>query len=96
LLPIGPAISPTSVSLQMVYLARLREAFGLASERLVVDGGTSVAHVLDVLRSRGGAWQYELAAGRAVRVAINHELAAVDATVAEGDEIALLPPVTGG
>ena len=80
----------------MVYLARLREAFGLASESLIVDHGASIAHVLDVLRARGGPWQHELAPGRAVRVAINHELAGVDATVAAGDEVALLPPVTGG
>jgi molybdopterin synthase sulfur carrier subunit len=48
------------------------------------------------LRERGGAWSRELASGRAVRVAVNHELVAADAPVREGDEIALLPPVTGG
>jgi molybdopterin synthase sulfur carrier subunit len=38
----------------------------------------------------------ELAPGRAVRVAVNHALVAVDSPVRDGDEVALLPPVTGG
>jgi len=31
-----------------------------------------------------------------VAVAINHEFAPNDATIAESDEVALLPPVSGG
>ena len=45
---------------------------------------------------RGGAWAAELAAGRAVRAAVNHELASADSPVAPGDEVAFFPPVTGG
>ena len=56
------------------------------------DAGAEIA----ALRERGGVWSRELAAGRAVRVAVNHELVAADAPVRDGDEIALLPPVTGG
>ncbi len=95
-----PDTSPTSVTavtVRVVYLARLREAFGTSGESLAIAGDApSVATVLTALRERGGAWSRELASGRAVRVAVNHELAAADAPVREGDEIALLPPVTGG
>jgi len=31
-----------------------------------------------------------------VRVAVNHALVARDVLVRDGDEVALLPPVTGG
>jgi molybdopterin synthase sulfur carrier subunit len=48
------------------------------------------------LAARGGPWAIELAPGRALRIAVNHDLARADATIHEGDEIALLPPVTGG
>jgi molybdopterin synthase sulfur carrier subunit len=52
--------------------------------------------VLATLRARGGAWAQELAPGRAVRVAVNHDLAAGEIPLRDGDEVALLPPVTGG
>jgi sulfur-carrier protein len=82
---------------QLVYLARLREAFGLAAEKVELprEVGT-VASLLAWLRGRGGAWAEELAPGRAVRVAVNHDLARAETPVRAGDEVALFPPVTGG
>lgn len=56
----------------------------------------SVGTVLAALHARGGAFASELASGRAVRVAVNHTLVASDEPVRDGDEVALLPPVTGG
>jgi len=84
-------------TVNLVYLARLREAFGRDAEALTVPAGdASVAAVLAALRARGGPFAAELATGRAVRVAVNHALVGTDAVVADGDEVALLPPVTGG
>jgi molybdopterin synthase sulfur carrier subunit len=82
---------------QLVYLARLREAFGLATERVALprEVGT-VAGLLAWLSGRGGAWAAELAPGRAVRVAVNHDVARGETPVRAGDEVALFPPVTGG
>ena len=90
----APAISVSVVKL--VYLARLREALGASHERFEVDGPTTVGALRASLCARGGAWAVELAAGRAVRVAVNHEIARDDARVAPGDEVAFFPPVTGG
>jgi molybdopterin synthase sulfur carrier subunit len=56
----------------------------------------TVAAVLALLRGRGGVWAEELAPGRALRVALNHTVANGDAPLRNGDEMALLPPVTGG
>jgi len=81
---------------KLVYLARLREAFGASHERYAVDGPTTVGQIREALRVRGGAWATELAPGRAVRAAVNHELASADTSVAPGDEVAFFPPVTGG
>ena len=84
-------------TLTLVYLARLREAFGAASERVEPPPGvTTVAGLRAWLAARGGAWAVELAPGRAVRVAVNHDLAEPDTPVRPGDEVALFPPVTGG
>ena len=84
--------------MKVVYLARLREAFGRTEERLSLSGpeGHTVADVIGVLRARGGVWATELAAGRAFRVAVNHAMASPETAVRAGDEIAVFPPVTGG
>lgn len=88
----------TPVVVRLVYLARLREALGSAGESLTLplDRPATVATVLAVLRERGGAFERELAQGRAVRLAVNHAMAKPSDPVHEGDEVALFPPVTGG
>jgi molybdopterin synthase sulfur carrier subunit len=89
--------SSADVIVNLVYLARLREAFGRPGEALTLTGGNpSVAAVLALLRARGDPYAVELAAGRAVRIAVNHALVGADCIVRDGDEVALLPPVTGG
>jgi len=86
----------TEVTVRLVYLARLREAFGTGGESLPLRGEATVAALLETLRSRGGAYAAELRDGRAFRVAVNHALAVPGDAVRDGDEVALLPPVTGG
>lgn len=83
--------------IRIVYLARLREALGTPAEQVELprDVGT-VATLLAWLRARGDVWDRELASGRAVRVAVNHDLAQATTAIGNGDEVALFPPVTGG
>jgi molybdopterin synthase sulfur carrier subunit len=82
---------------QLVYLARLREVFGTAGERVDLPRDVAtVASLLAWLARRGGAWAAELAPGRAVRVAVNHDVARAETAIRAGDEVALFPPVTGG
>ena len=86
------------VTVRLVYLARLREAFGSSGEALALAGSgeATVASLIDALRARGGAFDTELAPGRAVRIAVNHAVASAERPIRDGDEVALLPPVTGG
>lgn len=91
----GPATA--AVTIRLVYLARLRDAFGCAGEALrLKDGERTVGDVLARLGARSDAWAAELASRRAVRVAVNHALVPADTVLRDGDEVALLPPVTGG
>ena len=81
----------------LLYFARLRETFGMASEKVALPAGVATLEgVRTLLAARGGAWALELAAGRAYRAAVNQEIASADTSVKAGDEIAFFPPVTGG
>lgn len=80
----------------LLYFARLREVFGTDRETLPLPADASVSGVIEVLCDRGGVWASELAPGRAFRVAVNQRVAGADTAVADGDEVAIFPPVTGG
>ena len=81
----------------LLYFARLREAFGLASEKLALpEGAATLEGIRATLAARGGAWATELAAGRSFRAAVNQSVAGADTPVKDGDEVAFFPPVTGG
>jgi sulfur-carrier protein len=83
--------------IKLVYFARLREDLGTAGESLDLPSGVSTVDALRAhLIARGGAWATALARGRAVRVAVNHDMADAATPVKTGDEVAFFPPVTGG
>jgi molybdopterin synthase sulfur carrier subunit len=84
-------------TIQVLYFARLREAFGRDCEQLALpETVASVAALTAWLRERGDVWAHELAPGRPVRIAVNQDMADADTPVKTGDEVAFFPPVTGG
>lgn len=85
------------MQIQLKFFASLREAVGTGSESLTVPVGvTTAGQVRDLLRTRGGAWAEALAEGKALRVALNQQMADAAAPLTEGCELAFFPPVTGG
>ena len=81
----------------LLYFAWVRERIGRDSEEITLPADVrTVAALLDWLRSRGGGYAQALEDLSVIRVAVNQEFAAPDHAVADGDEIALFPPVTGG
>jgi molybdopterin synthase sulfur carrier subunit len=83
--------------LTLMYFARLREALGVSSEQIDLPPDVQdVAGLTAWLRKRGGAWEAELATGRAFRIAVNQDMADGASAIRDGDEIAIFPPVTGG
>ncbi|OGA04178.1 MAG: molybdopterin converting factor subunit 1 [Betaproteobacteria bacterium RIFCSPLOWO2_02_FULL_62_17] len=85
------------MSVKLLYFASLREQVGSSGESLELPSGVaSVAALREHLIARGGVWQAALAANRALRVAVNQDLAIASTAIKEGDEVAFFPPVTGG
>jgi len=75
------------------YFAVLRERLGVDEERLEIPAEAPAGGVLDAVVERHPA----VAAYRSrLRIAVNEELVREDAPVADGDEVALIPPVAGG
>jgi molybdopterin converting factor subunit 1 len=77
----------------ILYFASVRERLRMAEQRLEFKDGTTVAEILASLEQR-----HPILIGmrRALKVAVNEEFAGNDRLVADGDVIALIPPVSGG
>jgi sulfur-carrier protein len=93
----APTGQASEITVTVLYFARLREALGRSSEQVNLPAGRqTVAALRAHLRSRGGAWETELAAEKPVRAAVNQDMAQSDTALADADEVAFFPPVTGG
>jgi sulfur-carrier protein len=79
------------VNYRILYFASLRDAAGRDSEDCAT-AITDASALYEQLRQRHG---FMLGHER-LRVAINGEFARWDRALADGDEIAFLPPMSGG
>src|SRR5690606_21043026 len=83
-----------SMTLQVLYFAKVRDLVGKPEEAIAIpDTATTVADVLEHLKHRYPALGEALPK---VRVARNETFASLTEPVADGDTIALIPPVAGG
>jgi molybdopterin converting factor subunit 1 len=82
--------------IKVLYFAAIREEVGMAEEAVAADGLATVADLLAHLRARDDARGRALGEDRRVLVAVNQAYADPSQTLADGDEVALFPPVTGG
>ena len=63
---------------------------------MVPDSVSDVAGLINWLKERNEKFEDALSDFQAIRVAVNQEFAEFDAPVAQGDEVAIFPPMTGG
>jgi molybdopterin converting factor subunit 1 len=82
------------MEVEVRLFAMLRERAGSDSVTVDVPDGATVRQALDAVGREHGLG--ELIAAMPVVMAVNREYAGEDDTLAAGDELALIPPVSGG
>ena len=75
------------------YFAACREAVGRSDERVQLDEGATGADALQWIRTQYPACARFLTSAR---VAVNQEFVSLDTVLGDGDELAVIPPVSGG
>jgi molybdopterin synthase catalytic subunit len=81
-----------AIAVRTRYFARLRELAGVETEVIHVAVGATLADAYSAARQKHPA----LPEQNGVRGAVNQEFAGWDAKIANGDEVAFIPPVSGG
>jgi len=81
------------MQVRVKFFGMLKEVAGRADDTLRLPEGSSVA---DLLRQCGTATPDLKEYFSVIAVALNQEYSERDATLHEGDEVALIPPVSGG
>lgn len=81
-----------AIAVRVRFFARLREIAGTETEELKAPMSASVADVYAAMRANHPS----LPEPSGVRGAVNHEFVDWDHEVADGDEVAFIPPVSGG
>ena len=80
--------------IRVQYFARYREVLGIDGEQLQRAALSNLEQLREHLLSRGDVWQ--VLAEQNLMCARNQELCGLDTEIADGDEIAFFPTVTGG
>jgi MoaE-MoaD fusion protein len=79
------------MQVRVLFFGVLKDLLSSSGEAVTLPEGATVAQLMEQLRNGGAhpVWA-------ALAVAVNREYAAASAVLQEGDEVALLPPVSGG
>ena len=81
--------------MDILYFAWLREKIGEGSERIETSA-TTVAELIAELAARSEGHALAFSDLASIRVALDQELAEIDAPLAGVREVAFFPPMTGG
>jgi molybdopterin synthase sulfur carrier subunit len=81
--------------IRVLYFGVLKQTLQREQEQLDWSGG-STADLLALLRARGDDWAQALAPERVFRLVVDQQMVLGDAVIADGAEVGILPPVTGG
>ncbi|MEX1033266.1 MAG: molybdopterin converting factor subunit 1 [Cellvibrionaceae bacterium] len=85
------------MAIKIWYFARIKEALNCAQEQLELSDGeiVTVEDLIELLSQRGEIWKTNLHDEKLL-IAVNQTVATMQTTIADQDEIAFFPPVTGG
>jgi molybdopterin synthase sulfur carrier subunit len=83
--------------MKLLYFAWVRAHIGKGHEEIAKPAEvTNAGELVLWLQARGGGYAKAFANPGTIRVAVNQDYVRPDHVLADNDEIALFPPVTGG
>jgi molybdopterin synthase sulfur carrier subunit len=79
-----------------LFFASLKDSLGRDEHLLEMNAPMELSIFIDRLAAELGAAAREVLTAESVRIAVNQQLLNDTVRICDGDEVAFLPPVTGG
>jgi len=84
------------MTIKVRFFAALRESLGVDSLEISSAANTDLSGLLEHIRRTLGDAAVEALCAPDIRVALNREFVLGECVMTDGDEIAFMPPITGG
>ncbi|MFT6092500.1 MAG: molybdopterin synthase sulfur carrier subunit [Pseudohongiellaceae bacterium] len=84
------------MKLNIHYFASVREQMAVEGQQLELTGSTSVAELITLLTRTELKFSAMIEATPSILVAVNQTVVGRSYTLADDDEVAFFPPMTGG
>ncbi|MFQ5449099.1 MAG: molybdopterin converting factor subunit 1 [Nitrospinaceae bacterium] len=81
--------------IRIKYFASLKSIAGKEEEQMDVGSETTILHLSELI-SKTTPQIGEMVKGKKIMVSVNQDVAGPDTIVRDGDEVAFLPPFSGG
>jgi molybdopterin converting factor subunit 1 len=81
---------------KLLYFGVLKDLVGATEDAIELPDGATAGGLLRILRERTSNIQMEERLWQSLAVAVNRQYASPQQVLREDDEVALLPPVSGG
>lgn len=81
------------MQINVLYFGIVRERLGRGEETMDLEEGSAVSDLLAVLETRHGSLEKGV---DSLRIAVNREYVDSDCLLCDNDEVAVIPPVSGG
>ncbi len=89
----SPPVAPAAISVRVLFFASLADLMGERRRRLQLPADSTIA---DALRDMANDVPELAVRAPHVSFAVNEAFVSADAPLSDGDELALIPPVSGG
>ena len=93
---VPPNRYPEPMRVKLMSFGVLKDLLGAATEEVDLAEGSTVADLLQILEQRTSNSSMGAKVWQCLAVAVNREYSSADVVLRDGDEVALLPPVSGG
>ena len=93
--PDNTQILKFNIMITVKYYASLKTIAGKEEDRFNLGSKTTVQKLSKEI-DKSSPELGEMVRGKRVLVSVNHDIASMDTVVNDGDEVALLPPFSGG
>ncbi len=84
---------PSQIHITVLYFASAKDATGKRKESIILPESTTIRELLLKISS---SYPRIINILNTVQIAVNYKVVDVDSILKEADEVALLPPVSGG